>query len=329
MPRRNIGEEMRHEWNTLVPQARALGVMVRPLTHFRGDRNVLRARLEQLRRQVAPFTPAVFDSQGELTFGVEFEFHMPQGVSATLLAQKLTEVGVFCQAENYNHSVRSFWKLVTDGSLGNYTSGRELVSPILSGQSGFEAVRKALGVLTEVGCKITKNCGMHVHVGVRQREPVFFRRLLGAYARFEKVIDGFLAKSRRGSVNQWCQPVRTLDHLRHNTNEAIQNDYRITTKYKKLNVSTFWRQGTVEFRHHQGTVEARKAEMWIRFCLRMVTAAERADAVEDMTLAGLMTYVAADETECQFFQDRKDYFDRREGRGEYAASVFAPVVAQT
>jgi hypothetical protein len=46
------------------------------------------------------------------------------------------------------------------------------------------------------------------------------------------------------------------------------------TRYCKLNLSSYRRHGTVEFRQHSGTLDAGKAKQWTMFCLRMIAAAQ-------------------------------------------------------
>jgi Putative amidoligase enzyme len=65
------------------------------------------------------------------TFGAEIEFYAP--VDAYLIADKLTAAGINTHYEGYNHTTRSHWKIVTDGSLNDRPAGCsyawELVSP--------------------------------------------------------------------------------------------------------------------------------------------------------------------------------------------------------
>ena len=85
---------------------------------------------------------------------------------------------------------------------------------------------------------------------------------------------------------------------------------RGAARYKKLNLMSFWQHGTVEFRHHQGTVEAQKAENWVRMCLRMCLAA-REGAKEFNSLDSFMTEMKASDGEKQFFAGRVAYFAGR------------------
>ena len=60
----------------------------------------------------------------ERTFGVEIEFQGNREEVARLMNAK----GVRAYVEEYNHSTKSYWKLITD------SSGYELISPPLKGR---------------------------------------------------------------------------------------------------------------------------------------------------------------------------------------------------
>jgi hypothetical protein len=150
------------------------------------DRTVARARVAWLRSQVAPFFAPNVDAatvaEGvqvaveDLTFGVELEFIMPVGMTRDRIATMIQQAGVMCMSEQYNHTTRTHWKITTDASLG-YTRGAEVVSPILRGEAGLEATRKVCQILTQTGCKVSKKCGLHVHVGCSNYEIGFFKNI--------------------------------------------------------------------------------------------------------------------------------------------------------
>jgi hypothetical protein len=261
------------------------------------------------------------------TFGCEFEVLMPQGMHSSTLIRKLRDVGLNAQDEFYNHAVRDYWKLTTDGSLGNYSRGRELVSPILSGSAGLEEVRKAAQVLLDAGCRVTKRCGFHVHVGAGHWHVNAFQRAWQVYAGFEAALDGVLAPSRRGNGNTYCRslggsiPMRmlsamTVNELSHDR-QGRSHDAHFN-RYRKLNVQSFFRHRTIEFRQHQGTVQPDHAVMWVRFCLRFAARAERGDYQtplgDDRSLEALLNLVECDADERTFLLGRREFFARQDAR---------------
>ena len=101
----------------------------------------------------------------ERTFGVEVEFFLDRsrrrGAHADEVAQAVRNQGIECYVEGYNHMTRPHWKIVTDVSVSY--EGLEIVSPILKGQEGLEELEKVLKGLSEVGAKVNRTCGIHVH----------------------------------------------------------------------------------------------------------------------------------------------------------------------
>lgn len=228
------------------------------------------------------------------TFGVELEFIAPRGHDRRSIAAELTNAGVAAFDAGYTHATSAKWKLVSDLSVSGEGEAMELVSPILEGERGLADLRKACEVLTRIGCKANRTCGLHVHVGARSMSIQAMRRLAIMYSDFEDVIDACLPPSRRGAANNYLQPVKGA-----NRNQILSaNDARemarvihrhgntMSERYRKLNFTAHWKHGTVEFRHHSGTTEADKACNWVSFCVRMVVAAERDEAAPVVTAAG-------------------------------------------
>lgn len=192
-------------------------------------------------------------------FGVEIEFLAP-AVSISELAQAITREGVVCVAEQYNHSTRGYWKIITDSSCGY-----ELVSPPMSGTDGLRQIRTVCKVLNDKHVKVDRRCGLHVHHDIRDYTVDDAKRLAYFYRRFENIFDSFVPKSRRGDDNTYCRTISQVINFSaldsYTTIEQLANS--VYTRYGKLNFQPFVRQGTVEFRHHSGTVDAEKIVNWV------------------------------------------------------------------
>jgi hypothetical protein len=217
------------------------------------------------------------------TYGIEIECYLPEGGNRQHLAAAITSrlgAAGACHEQDYNHITQLHWKIVTDGSLGDYSRGVEIVSPVLSGEAGLEAIGRVMNALTDYGCTVSRRCGLHIHVGVGAASTDFFKAILKAYGYFEPVIDGFMPPSRRASANMYC---RSVTHLMPGTiDQATSLNYLINlmashggeARYHKLNLIAYRRHQTVEFRQHSGTLEASKAVNWTKLCLRLVAAAQ-------------------------------------------------------
>ena len=73
-----------------------------------------------------------FFGASQMTFGTEFECFIPSGTTREQLAVAINArliAPAHCAVEGYNHNARPHWKVITDGSLGDYQRGVEVVSP--------------------------------------------------------------------------------------------------------------------------------------------------------------------------------------------------------
>lgn len=328
------------EWNALVPQAQALNIRrVRRLNDpletiaYRTEKlNWLRAEIERLTAS-SSLTPVAAVDINAFTFGCELECIMPVGMNHMRLAALITAAGVTCYSEGYNHNTHGHWKVVTDGSLGDYSRGAEVVSPVLRGDAGLDALSRVCNVLKDNGVKVNKRCGYHVHVGAREWQVDTFRNLCLLYAGSERFIDSFMAPSRRGAQggNGFCRSLRvnhtamasarTVDDVARACSQNPGTRYvRDSGRYCKLNLQSFWQHGTVEFRHHQGTVEAEKAVNWVRMCLHMCAAAmQQTAAIASMD--ALFDHVKATPTMANYFKARAEYFTAQEARAMRRAAA--------
>lgn len=187
-------------------------------------------------------------------FGIEIEMW---NVTKGYLAAKLNEAGIDARVWRYGHEYQGFWKIVDDASIRRADSC-ELVSPILNGAEGLELVRKVCAVLDQVGAKVAVTCGLHVH-----HEAVGFgreslKKAVTVYKRIEKRVDEFMPASRRGNGNNM---IRSTLFAPDEMFESNNSGYR----YFKVNCQSFFRHGTIEFRHHSGTTDATKIINWILF----------------------------------------------------------------
>lgn len=226
------------------------------------------------------------------TFGLEIEAH---GATHEELAAALRAAGIDCQAMGYTHSTTACWKVVSDGSLGDYTRGFELVSPPLAGEEGYRQIRVVCEVLNRLGCTVNKNCGLHVHHDARDLSLTAWKNLTRLYVKYEQQIDAVMPVSRRanngmyirsmlsrhGSVDATFEAIKsatTLERLREVMGQGGR-DPRGGGRYHKLNMLSFLMHGTVEFRQHSGTIEADKMINWVKLTADMVACAVTAKTV--------------------------------------------------
>lgn len=212
-------------------------------------------------------------------YGIEIEAF---GVDRVRLNSKLNNEGVQCQVESYNHTTRDHWKITSDGSI-NGTEAFEIVSPVLEKKKGLEQLKKVSDVLKSQGARINKTCGVHIHVEVNDLKIEDWKRLLKNYFRLEKIIDGFMPNSRRGSNNGYCKSLMNIRNFENRidnetTLDGLQSIFN-HDRYYKINLRSYVRQGTIEFRQHSGTIEFEKISNWVYFIERLIEFSKRGNTV--------------------------------------------------
>lgn len=210
------------------------------------------------------------------TFGIELEVY---GVSRDRLVAEMTRAGINVQSESYNHQTRNHWKVINDSSIrgGN---GSEVVSPVLTGMEGIEQVKKVCIALNRAGAKINKSCGFHLHLGVQDYQVVDFKNLVNSFVNLEGDFDKIQPNSRRGNNNTYCKNLTYVGRDVSSKVNAATNFNEISrvfndNRYFKLNLQSYLRYGTVEFRHHSGTTTFSKIKNWILICARLVEYAKQ------------------------------------------------------
>lgn len=261
------------------------------------------------------------------TYGVEVELISPLSQSALVEeinrnsrnhnSQSLADMRFdmpIVQMSSYSNDDSSIWRIKTDGSVSGNGRGLELVTPVLKGEKDMLRLRKILAWLEEIGCTVNRTCGLHVHVGVSDWQVGQFKNLAKRYVKFETAIDSFMPRSRRSSQNHYCQSnaKHLADDIRYRSqfdtfdlpsmftrinkartakdvSTAIQPRGH-SGRYVKLNLHSFWKHGTVEFRHHSGTICGDKIDNWVRVCLAMTHLADSKRAIKAKSGDQIDTY---------------------------------------
>jgi len=203
------------------------------------------------------------------TFGIELEL---VGLDTRQSAQVLVRAGIQAQAETYNHNTRPHWKVVHDGSLRTEFQGHataEVVSPILN-VTDFEQLRKVTNALKEAGARVNGSCGTHVHIGGFDLAPDKVYRGASYWNLVQHMTDGLVAPSRRGG--QWARRLNTEE-----LDAIARGRFGYVDRYRAFNVTPIDRIGTIEFRQHQGTLNASKLWAWADYCQAVTNYAQQAD----------------------------------------------------
>jgi hypothetical protein len=217
--------------------------------------------------RVGLFEPEILRS-GEMYSGLMYELLKKYGHLPNLKFQNYENaVGIEVELENikdYDSPCGILWTKTEDGSLKN--RGIELVSIPLKKHMIDYAIHE-LGRFFNANPEITvgHRTSIHVHCNVgRMTEPQLLA-LMALYATYEECFFSFVDRIREGS--SYCYHlVGTDTKLRYEG-----------TKYCAFNVSPIYKQGTVEFRHLEGTKNTVKIRRWIALCAKLVDFAHTLD----------------------------------------------------
>lgn len=239
-------------------------------------------------------------------FGIEIEGF---NVNRAYLREKLVEAGINCKDEHYNHETKDYWKVITDSSIRGIQSF-ELVSPPLVGQAGLDELEIVCRVLENLNAKVNKSCGLHIHFDSGDIRLQTWRNIYINYAKLENTIDNFMPRSRRASVNTYCQSIK-LRNMELTMRECATikqiASVAFRGRYYKVNAQSYLRHKTIEFRQHSGTVEFEKMKNWILFLNNLVNHS-KTHIIENETLEGLGEF--NDERLTNYYKQRTQYLNR-------------------
>lgn len=240
------------------------------------------------------------------TFGVEIECVHAERNALVLAGERN---GVEIHSEGYNHrDNRKYFKIVSDSSVGGDVNPNEVVSPVLNGSAkGLDTLKKAIKALDAVGATVNKTCGLHVHIGANKLTSEQYVNVFKNYQKLEKLIDSFMAESRRGNC-RWAKSLQEYDFSNCLTHSDIQMKLHLD-RYHKVNPMSFINHKTLEFRQHQGTTNFEKISMWVKFCAKLVGWSRYNVLTQDVENVEDIPFL--NEAEKAFFSARVEHFNRR------------------
>ena len=274
-------------------------------------------------------------SFSERAFGVEIEHVSPYSSRSESAEAIMNLANSYLPEDNqceiartgYTHRTTSYWKMTSDGTAHATRSqtnrglygGSELVSPILKGEKSVQQLEMILKAMRELGCEVSRYCGLHVHHDVRtwktdlqssdysdnEKTLSKITNLITLTQKFENVIYGMLPKSR--SEGRWCYPINQQYHsafraVNGKSSSTKTEKMKVLKKANKdgktsydgymsvnafqndrycgLNFKPFYRIGTVEFRYGAPTLNFEKMINWIVFTQQFVNMAETWKSVQ-------------------------------------------------
>jgi len=226
--------------------------------------------------------------EGDCVENFEFNLRLPVNARKSTSFDKLNIkrfVGIEAECQ-YPTNVESLsnpigWTHCYDGSISpdeDY-SGTEMVSIPTNGDALYHTINNLKNWSSEYNASVNKSCGLHIHfnsLDLTAREVAFIGIV---YKVLEPSIFNMMPPSRRKS--NWCKkfPINTddLKQIAKNNCEQSLVDYYYDgyspsiekyndCRYYGLNLHARYYHGTIEFRHHSGTLNKTKILNWIKIC---------------------------------------------------------------
>lgn len=226
----------------------------------------------------------------ERTFGVEIEYvNMSRHTVAIAVANALGVAhihvlpyhGTVCEVCHMNiGSAYSQWKVERDGSV---STGGEVVSPILSGADGLEQVKKVAKAVKLAGGGISRSCGLHVHLGVKDLSPQQRVNLIDRWYATYPSVKKFVARNRWSSHYCSMPTVGELAQWKTAILAGNDPDRNHAVRTRSLNITNFKKTGTYEVRLHQGSLNTKKITTWIKFLVAFAEFGSQDNAFENPT----------------------------------------------
>jgi len=217
------------------------------------------------------------------TFGVELECargsmvrrredHIAGGYPVHTAAEHLRAAGLQANAEAYNHNTPIAWKVTYDSTV----TGVEAVSPILSGDDGYNQVRLACQGLRAAGAN--EGGGVHVHHGVTDFTTAQLVNLVDVLEAAQGALAAYMPRGRQRS--SWCAQMgrSSFQSLRDASSSGrlgIRSGGCPVGRYAFFNFASLPRYGTVEFRGHGASLNGTKLVRWVKLGQAVIEFARR------------------------------------------------------
>lgn len=235
----------------------------------------------------------------KFTFGVEIECL----VAASLMRECATRNAMPFRYEGYNHTDNNhYYKFVSDSSIRG-ENPIECVSPVLTGKAGMKSLENCCKALNEAGAQVNISTGLHVHIGAANLTDEAYINVFKNYQKLEKVIDTFMARSRRANNSQWCRTLQDKDFSMCLTKLDVY-DVMGGNRYYKVNACSYARHQTIEFRQHQGSTDFEKISNWVNFCAKLVAWSKKNVLSSEVNSIDEIPFLTAKEK--SFFKSRAE-----------------------
>lgn len=177
------------------------------------------------------------------------------------------------------------WRIVHDGSINSEGgTGREFVMRGgMQGDELYQAIEGLSDILWSRGWGVNRSCGLHIHIDGSDLDAEHLSSILKVAKMSESIIYKMMPPSRRNG--RWCRRIplslSEIERMRLSEEHFIEAWYSAfdvrpsmekynDSRYCGVNMHSRVVHGSIEFRHHSGTIDPRKIINWIEICQRIV-----------------------------------------------------------
>ncbi len=179
--------------------------------------------------------------------------------------------GIELESNINTNRIKSALKLEEGWRCHYEHCGSEIVSPILYGYKGLMSVRRHLKKLWAWQKSIRFNdCGLHVHVDIQHFNFGQAKRLVLLASRFDQTLFSMMDGTRWNNnyARRCSYDEKKLNKIK--TLYELQTIQKHGERYSGLNLHSFSKHGTAEFRYCTGSANWQKIYALISMYLRMV-----------------------------------------------------------
>jgi hypothetical protein len=244
---------------------------------------------------------ALLNDISKRPFGVEIEFFFPTSNEIERVVNQ-AKMPLWDQPNEIPDT--EDWILTTESSVKNSDGsvGFEINSPHLQGEEGLRQISGIVDMLNDYGAMINENCGLHVHFEIEYDfDLLHFQNLFKLQLNLEDSFDCLVDFNRRYD-NPYCksnlQPFYDCfeDEFGVDKDEVlwteagrialVEKAYTLLddsqlirqfiwgSKYHKLNMAAVTKHGTVEIRHHHGSLNYLDIANWVALQMALVETAK-------------------------------------------------------
>jgi len=216
---------------------------------------------------------------------VSTEHHRISDTFSKIESKRHAGIEIECIHDWGRLSIPSGWRIVSDTSIsdGDYGAEYVMTNPH-NGDRLLSKVENIVDFIFRTGGYVDDSCGLHIHINGLDMGLREMKNCLAIGKSMETWIYDMLPPSRKSS--HYSQPLPEFDVKRlmsiSTYSEFVEFWYhtisntQITTRkynesrYRGLNVHSRFVNGTIEFRHHHGTLNFMSIEKWIKLCMAVV-----------------------------------------------------------